>query len=292
MLIHEISQATGLTKKAIIYYTEQGLVTPAILENGYRDYSAEDVALLHKISVLRKLSLSTEEIRQVLGDETQNALQTIAVQKELRLQQEQARKELLNELSCGKSYAEIANGLKALEQQETITDKLLTAFPGYYGRFIALHFAPFLNEPIQTAEQQNAYNTILAFLDNVPPLTLPQGVQEYFEKGTSHLSTEQILAINAGTRKSIEQPERFLKEHKETIEEYLSLKQSKEYLNSPAGILAATLKEFHSASGYYDIFLPAMKILSSSYADYQKQMLVANEKLMELYPELRAMDIK
>lgn len=35
-----------------------------------------------------------------------------------------------------------------MEQGKTITDKLLDAFPEYYGRFICLLFARFLNEPL------------------------------------------------------------------------------------------------------------------------------------------------
>ena len=288
MLIHEISQTTGLTKKAIIYYTEQGLVTPTILENGYRDYDEDAVTRLQKVFLLRKLSLSTEDIRQVLNTNTMDILATLAVKKELHLEQEQAKNALLQELCAGKNYAEIHDKLRVLEQRETITNKLLTAFPGYYGRFIALHFAPFLNEPIQTAKQQNAYETILAFLDDVPTLALPGEVQEYFEQGTAHLGTKEILAINESTRSSFEQPEQFLAEHKEVIEKYLALKQSDEYKNSPAGKLAAALQEFNSSSGYNDIFLPALKELSPSYAAYKEQMLAANEKFLERYPELGA----
>lgn len=288
MLIHEISQTTGLTKKAIIYYTEQGLVTPAILANGYRDYDKEAVTKLQKIDLLRKLSFSTAEIRQIFNENTKDILATLAVKKELHLEQEQAKNALLQELCAGKSYSEIREKLLALEQKETITNKLLTAFPGYYGRFIALHFAPFLNEPIQTAKQQKAYETILAYLDELPPLTFPDEVQEYFEQSTSHLGTEEIIAINESTRSSFEQPERFLTEHREVIEEYLALKQSDEYKNSLAGKLATALQEFNSSSGYNDIFLPALKELSPSYAAYQEQMLAANEKFLEKYPELRA----
>lgn len=38
MLINETAKFCNLTKKAVEYYTEQGMVNPAILENGYRDF--------------------------------------------------------------------------------------------------------------------------------------------------------------------------------------------------------------------------------------------------------------
>ena len=38
MLIHEVSRCTQLTKKAVEYYVEKGLVVPEMQENGYRDF--------------------------------------------------------------------------------------------------------------------------------------------------------------------------------------------------------------------------------------------------------------
>ncbi|QSX07397.1 MerR family transcriptional regulator [Sedimentibacter sp. zth1] len=49
MLINEVSKLTNLTKKAIEYYILQGLITPSILANGYRDYSDQDVEILNKV---------------------------------------------------------------------------------------------------------------------------------------------------------------------------------------------------------------------------------------------------
>lgn len=48
MLIKEVSQTTGLTKKTITYYVEQNLISPAILANGYRDFEETDIACLKK----------------------------------------------------------------------------------------------------------------------------------------------------------------------------------------------------------------------------------------------------
>ena len=42
----------------------------------------------------------------------------------------------------------------------------------------------------------------------------------------------------------------------------------------------------NNTSGYYDVFIPAMKKLSASCADYFKQLEIANEKLIEVYTEI------
>ncbi|MDU6348121.1 MAG: MerR family transcriptional regulator [Clostridium sp.] len=286
MLIHEVSRVTGVTKKAIEYYCEQGLICPTILENGYRDFGQNEVERLGQISVLRKLGISGEEIKTVLSDKSGDALQRLSVQKELSLKREQAKKALLEQLSGGKSYADISAELQTIETSKTITEKLLEAFPGYYGRFICLHFARFLNEPIKTEKQQAAYEKILAFLDNLPPLDLPEDLLEYLSESTRQIGTQQINTMIQNTQKSIENPDEFLSENKEFLEQYLAYKQSEEYQNSPAYKMMALLKTFNSTSGYYDVFLPALKELSSSYAQYYRQLEIANETILSRYPEI------
>ena len=91
-------------------------------------------------------------------------------------------------------------------------------------------------------------------------------------------------------RKSIEDPEKFLSGNKEVLEQYLEFQQSGEYKNPPACRTQNMLKEFNSASGYYDVFIPAMIQLSPSYAKYYKQLETANEKLLSLYPEIEELN--
>lgn len=48
MLRSEIQKETGLTRKAIEYYEDKGLIYPKKYDNCYRDYSAEDLEILKK----------------------------------------------------------------------------------------------------------------------------------------------------------------------------------------------------------------------------------------------------
>lgn len=285
MRISEASKIANLTKKAIEYYTEHKLVFPAMLDNGYRDFSENDVERLKRISVLRKLGLNTEDIKAVLADETNNMLLKISVQKELDMQKEQMKKSILDKLSSGQSYDEIIVELKAIEQSATITEKLLEAFPGYYGRFICLHFSRFLNESITTTEQEAAYEEIVTFLDNIPSLNFPEELQSFLIENTKNISNKDIRNMIDNTKQSIENPDKFLSENKEVLEQYLEYRQSEEYHNSPVFKLQTILKEFNSNSGYYDVFIPAMKKLSVAYAKYHEQMEIANEKLLSQYPD-------
>lgn len=287
MLIHQVMEQTGLTKKAIEYYIEQGLISPNTLENGYRDFSTEQMECLKKISVLRKLGLNTENIRAVLCDTSTTVLQKLSVQKELTLQKEVRRKALLETLSTNADYAQIETDLKALEQSESIACRLLDTFPGYYGKFICLHFASFLNAPITTPKQQNAYEEIIAFLDNAATLEFPKDVQEYLDENTNRITVEQLQNMIHNTRHSVENPEEFLSENKEFLEKYQQYVHSEQFKQSAAYKFRNMLLEFNQTSGYYDIFIPAMKRLSPAYAEYQKQLETANQKLLEQYPEFQ-----
>jgi len=67
MNISDAGKRSGLPPKTIRFYEEIGLITPTRRENGYRDFSEED---LHKLAFLRRsraLGFSTEECRQLIG---------------------------------------------------------------------------------------------------------------------------------------------------------------------------------------------------------------------------------
>jgi len=66
MKINEVEAQVGITKKNIRFYEEQGLISPRRnSENGYRDYGEEEVELLRRIKLLRKLGVPLEEIRRM-----------------------------------------------------------------------------------------------------------------------------------------------------------------------------------------------------------------------------------
>lgn len=290
MLIKEVCKMTNLTKKAVEYYIEKGLVHPTILENGYRDFNTEDVNQLKKISILRKLGLGTDDIKIILSDKSGQTLQEISTQRELKLEREKIKQSILDKLSSAEDWDEINNEIKVLERGKTITERLLDAFPGYYGRFISLHFAQFLSHPLTTPQQHRAYDEILNFLDTSPQLKFSKEDEEFLMENTKHISIQIVREMDKNKKKAIENPDKFLSDNKEMLNQYLEYKKSDEYKNSPVYRIQSILKEFNSSSGYYDIFIPAMKKLSPSYAEYYKQLEIANEKLLSQYPEIEELE--
>lgn len=66
MKINEVEARVGITKKNIRFYEQEGLLSPRRNhENGYRDYSQQEVDTLMRIKLLRKLGLPLEEIRRL-----------------------------------------------------------------------------------------------------------------------------------------------------------------------------------------------------------------------------------
>ena len=66
MKINQVEELTGISKKNIRFYEEQGLIRPnRDPSNGYREYSLADVTDLNRVKLLRKLGISCEDIRRI-----------------------------------------------------------------------------------------------------------------------------------------------------------------------------------------------------------------------------------
>src|SRR3954447_10673244 len=66
MRIGEVARQAGVTVKAVRYYESLGLVAAERLGNGYRDYDAHDVRLVHEIHALGALGIRAELSRPFL----------------------------------------------------------------------------------------------------------------------------------------------------------------------------------------------------------------------------------
>ncbi|EEF68441.1 MerR family transcriptional regulator [Holdemania filiformis] len=64
MRVQEVCKKTGLSRKAVHFYIQEGLVRPAKNQNGYYDLSEADVKTLEIIQRLRQLDLPIEVIHE------------------------------------------------------------------------------------------------------------------------------------------------------------------------------------------------------------------------------------
>ena len=65
MRINELEKALNVSRANIRYYEKEGLLNPSRKENGYREYDENDVAILKKIVIYRKLGISIQDIRGI-----------------------------------------------------------------------------------------------------------------------------------------------------------------------------------------------------------------------------------
>ncbi len=283
MLINEVCKKCKLTKKAIEYYVEQKLVQPGILENGYRNFSVGDVERLKKIAILRRLGLSVQSIKEVLDGGSQAALYKVSESKKIEIETEKRKQILVQHLAEKQDWEYTSPQLEVLEKSQTILQRLINVFPGYYGKYISLHFARYLNEPIVSDEQQEAFETVIDFLDNVS-FELPPDLQQYLDEITKDFDEAFIENVFANMNDAISDTEKYMADNKEILEQYMQLKQSDEFKASPAYRLQEFLRKLNSESGYDTIFIPAMKKLSVSYREYHTALETANKVFLNKYP--------
>ena len=174
-----------------------------------------------------------------------------------------------------------------LNKKKSIKERLLEVFPGFYGRFFVSHFSRFLEEPIKTEEQGEAYKTIINFLDEVDPPEISDEIMSQLEEAMDFWTDDRIAETEDKKRQSIENPEKFLDDYSKEIREYQDFKESEEYLSSICGEVMEIMKSFGKVSGYNDIFIPAMRRLSPSYEEYYQNLLKANMVFLERFPDFK-----
>lgn len=280
MLRNEVQDKTNLSRKAIEYYEEKGLVHPKKLENGYRDYSDGDVEVLKKISLLRNVGLSISEIALYL-DSKEEVLTSILRRKEHELDTCEKRKNVLNLIVKGESIDLINEELAIIEAQETIYDKLIRIFPGYFGQLIFSSYKIFLNESLDKDEEA-AFNEYIKFLDSLPNFELSKEEKDYIEAISSSFDMKALDDVNKGKLLAVENAETWLEDHKDYIKAYKEYKNTDEYKNSLIKLIQDKLKMFMQENNYYEKAIPLIRKFSKSYNAYYEKLLKANEEYLKL----------
>lgn len=274
MLRNEVQNKTGLTRKAIEYYEEKGLINPVRLENGYREYSEKDVEILEKVALFTKLGLSLKEVREIIFDG--GGLSSVLRTKQYELSIEEKKKEILEMIVKGADKGDIDEKLKNLEMTDTIYNKLVNVFPGYYGQMFFSAYRPFLNEPLKD-DGRDAFEKFVEYLDSLPEFDLTDEEKEYLDRISSGLDMETLEEINRSKIDAVSNSKEWLEENREIIDEYEKYKNSDEYKNSEVKKLQDKLSKYMTDNNYYEVAIPLIRKFSPSYDDYYRKLLKANE---------------
>lgn len=280
MRINEVAEQVDLSKRAIKFYEEKGLLKVTKDANGYRNYSEADIRTLKEISVYRKLGIGIPDIKKLLEGKNEELLQRIYEEKKASLHAEEKELAALEQFLKNHNVEQ----LYPVVDYQTIGQAMQDMIPGFYGYYFMQHFQPYLQIQITTPEQQKAYETIIDFWDHVklrPPLFT--GLMSLL---LIHLMPRPTM--DAMIARTDEQLRMYLEP---TEEEYDALKKKTlrnvRLKNSP-------LLKYHPVSisqrrfmkrlqdcGYNDIFLPAMTALSPKYREYHDALEKMNGRICQ-----------
>ena len=97
MRINEVVKITGVSARTLQYYDEIGLLIPQKLDNGYRDYTEENLEKLQKILFYRFLKFKLNDIKELLEDDFDN-LKILEQQRELILKEKEKFEVILHNI--------------------------------------------------------------------------------------------------------------------------------------------------------------------------------------------------
>lgn len=278
MQINEVTQQVDLSKRAIKYYEEQGLLTVKKDSNGYRNYTEENLTTLKEIAVYRKLGINISDIKQLLKSKDIQLLETIYEQKasDLHVQQKQ--------LEALRSYIQDHNVDRIYESvdYQTIAQALQDMIPGFYGYYFMNHFMPYLQIPITTKEQRIAYENIIQFWDNTT-IRIPffmKLMNFIFYRFTPKASMEQmVFRMESQIQQYLNPSEEEYKKLKEQTIRNVKLKNSLFYKYHPIFISQRKFMKQLQKQGYNDIFIPNMIALSPKYKEYHDALMNINNRI-------------
>ena len=272
MLLNEIVKEVGMTKRAIKYYEEKGLLTVNKDNNGYRNYSKQDVDTLKKISVYRKLGIGIKDIQKLLKTDNKSIL--------LHIYQEKLQDHVLqnSELKALKQFIDDGNADKANEllDYQTVENAIESLLPGKeWANYFKSHFKPFLNIKLITLEQKQALQNILEYCDKTTlkiPFMMQIGMKIANTVSQESKSADEMIAYYRDMN------ENEYNKLKERV--YAGVKMKTGMMKyHPSFIAQRKMQKELQNKGYNDIFLPNLMVLSPKYAEYKKSLDALNNRI-------------
>ncbi|MGL4737230.1 MAG: MerR family transcriptional regulator [Cellulosilyticaceae bacterium] len=277
MQINEVIKQVDLSRRAVKYYEEAGLLEVDKGENGYRNYSEEDVRILKEIAIYRKLGISIKDIKILLGGQNKQLLETIYHEKRSQLEEANHEVEALKQFIEKHDVEKFYEGL----DYKTIGRAIQEMIPGVYGYFFMNHFMPYLQIQIETPEQQEAYEHIIAFWDGVNiKIPLVMRLSSYLMSKLPKPSLEQMATrMEAQLRKYLNATEEEYEALKRQTKQGVRMQNSLFYKYHPAFIAKRKFMKSLQDCGYNDIFIPNMIVLSPHYKAYHEALTQMNHRI-------------
>ena len=190
MKINEVMKETGLTKKAIYYYENEGLIKPQKNpDNNYRNYTSEEVRTLIVINILRRLDVPIKGIGDIINNSAsmKDILKEQLIVTNRKINMLQQNKKIMNDLITRDMEESdfTFNTLKEFnaqldkftESQGQVGKELEFYFPGTLGKTFAIFYNNSLNVPLDTEEKVSAWNELINKLDEMKEIDFPEDIK-------------------------------------------------------------------------------------------------------------------
>ena len=286
MRLNEVIKQVDLSKRAIKFYEEKGLLKTKRDSNGYRNYTDKDISLLKEISSYRKMGIGLSDIKEILNDKS--VLKQILIEKKKEITISQNELEALEKFIENNNIEELYNSV----DYKTIADAIQNSIPGFYGYYFLNHFLPYLQIRIQTKEQQEAYNRLIEFWDNTNiriPFLMKLNSWILFKLNSKKSLIVQIEQIDSQIKEMLNPTEEEYEKLKKKVNEGYKLKNSIFYKYSLIGISQRKFMKELQNKGYNDIFIPSMIALSPKYKEYHNALMTINKRIcddLDLYYDI------
>lgn len=282
MKIQEVMQQVQLSKRAIKFYEEKGLLKVQKDENGYRNYTNENIVTLEKISIYRKLGVEIKAIEKIFNGtmEEKEVLQQVYLQKQMSLQETKEQLQAIQEiLQKDANYHSINQQL----DYQYIADSIQEMIPGIFGKIYMYHFLPYLQIPFETEEQKQAYVKIIEFFDQVDlKVTIFQRISSFFQRKYGEKNIEKLTQmVDDNIQKMLHPTTKQYQQMKEMMIKSYKIQNNFLYKYGFFGYFARKQRRMLQECGYHDIFLPNMEKLCPKYKVYRQALLAINERLCQ-----------
>lgn len=278
MRLNEVIKQVDLSKRAVKFYEEKGLLKTKRDSNGYRNYTDKDISLLKEISSYRKMGIGLSDIKEILNDKS--------VLKQILIEKKKEITILQNELEALEKFIE-NNNIEELYDSvdyKTLADAIQNSIPGFYGYYFLNHFLPYLQIRIQTKEQQEAYNRLIEFWDNTNiriPFLMKLNSWILFKLNSKKSLIVQIEQIDSQIKEMLNPTEEEYEKLKKKVNDGYKLKNSIFYKYSLIGISQRKFMKELQNKGYNDIFIPSMIALSPKYKEYHNALMAINKRICD-----------
>ena len=278
MRLNEVIKQVDLSKRAIKFYEEKGLLKTKRDSNGYRNYTDKDISLLKEISSYRKMGIGLSDIKEILNDKS--VLKQILIEKKKEITISQNELEALEKFIENNNIEELYDSV----DYKTLADAIQNSIPGFYGYYFLNHFLPYLQIRIQTKEQQEAYNRLIEFWDNTNiriPFLMKLNSWILFKLNSKKSLIVQIEQIDSQINEMLNPTEEEYEKLKKKVNDGYKLKNSIFYKYSLIGISQRKFMKELQNKGYNDIFIPSMIALSPKYKEYHNALMAINKRICD-----------